>query len=134
MFDRQKAFSFSSSRNHCQRSIPSRISNTPRTGFKPAQNLSSGFLEWSCAVVISKGEQWGRVRLGLNVSSHTKKASMPRVYRWNLKMLKCPGGNFFLSWEKLLQTAANINLCSRRQQHYPKKFLYLIFRSFLSFL
>ena len=31
----------------------SRISDTPRAGFKPAQNLSSGFDESSCAAVIT---------------------------------------------------------------------------------
>ena len=40
-------------RDHCQRSSPSRISDTPRAAFEPAQNLSSGFVEWSCAVVIT---------------------------------------------------------------------------------
>ena len=49
MVDRRKAFS----RDHCQRSSPSRISDTPRAGFEPAQNLSSGFGEWSCTVVIT---------------------------------------------------------------------------------
>ena len=48
MVDPRKAFSLISSRNHCQRSYPSRISDTPRAGFEPAQNLSSGLLEWSC--------------------------------------------------------------------------------------
>ena len=42
-----------SSRDHCHRSSPSRISDTPRAGFEPAQNLSSGLVEWSCAVVIT---------------------------------------------------------------------------------
>ena len=42
-----------SSRDHCQRSSPSQISDTPRAGFEPAQNLSSGFIERSCAVVIT---------------------------------------------------------------------------------
>ena len=51
--DRPKAFSLISSRDHCQRSSPSRISDTPRAGFEPAQNLSSGLVEWSCAVVIT---------------------------------------------------------------------------------
>ena len=32
MVDRQKAFSLISSRDHCQRSSPSRISDTPRAG------------------------------------------------------------------------------------------------------
>ena len=53
MVDRRKAFSLISSRDHCQRSSPSWISDTPRAGFEPAQNLSSGFVEWSCAVVIT---------------------------------------------------------------------------------
>ena len=34
--DRQKAFSFIPSRDHCQRSSPSRISGTLRAGFEPA--------------------------------------------------------------------------------------------------
>ena len=53
MVDRRKAFSLIFSRDHCQRSSPSRISDTPRAGFEPAQNLSSGFDEWSCSVVIT---------------------------------------------------------------------------------
>ena len=53
MVDRRKAFSLISSLDHCQRSSPSRISNTLRAGFQPAQNLSSGFVEGSCAVVIT---------------------------------------------------------------------------------
>ena len=39
MVDRRKAFSLISSREHCQRSSPSRISDTPRAGFEPAHNL-----------------------------------------------------------------------------------------------
>ena len=54
MVDRRKAFSLISSRDHCQRSSPSRISNTPRAGFEPAENLSLGFIEWSCSVVITQ--------------------------------------------------------------------------------
>ena len=42
-----------SSGDHCQRSSPSRIPDTPQVGFEPAQNLSSGFDEYSCAVVIT---------------------------------------------------------------------------------
>ena len=47
MVDWRKAFSLISSRDHCQRSSPSRISDMPQAGFGPAQNLSSGLLEWS---------------------------------------------------------------------------------------
>ena len=50
--DRRKAFSLISNWDHCQRSSPLSISDTPRAGFDPAQNLSSGLLDWSCAVVI----------------------------------------------------------------------------------
>ena len=53
MVDRRKAFTLISSRDHCQWSSPSRISGTSRVGFEPAQNLSSGFLELSCAAVIT---------------------------------------------------------------------------------
>ena len=54
MFDWWKAFSLISSRDHCQRSSQSQISNMPRAGFEPVQNLSSGLVEWSCAVVIKE--------------------------------------------------------------------------------
>ena len=57
MVDRRKAFSLISSRDHCQRSSPSRIVDTLRAGFEFAQNLSSGFVEWSCAVVITTTPQ-----------------------------------------------------------------------------
>ena len=45
MVDRRKEFSLISSRDHCQRSSPPRITNTPRVGFEPAQNLSSSAVE-----------------------------------------------------------------------------------------
>ena len=44
MVDRGKAFSLISSRDHCQRSWPSRIFDTPRAGFESAQNQSSGLV------------------------------------------------------------------------------------------
>ena len=54
-----KALSLISSREYCQRSSPSRISNTQRAGFEPA---SSGFVEWSCASSdnhYTKSKSWG---------------------------------------------------------------------------
>ena len=54
MVDRRNAFSLISSRNHCQRSPPLQISDTRREGFEPAENLNSGLIEQSCAVVIMK--------------------------------------------------------------------------------
>ena len=53
MVDRWKAYNLISSRDHCQRSSPSRTSDTERARFEPAQNLSSGFVEWSCAAVLT---------------------------------------------------------------------------------
>ena len=44
MVELRKVFSLISSRNHCQRSSPSQILDTPRAGFQPVQNLSSGFV------------------------------------------------------------------------------------------
>ena len=57
MVDRRKAFSLISNRGHCQRSSPSRNSDMPRAGLEPAQNLDSGFVEWSWAVVITTTPQ-----------------------------------------------------------------------------
>ena len=52
MGDQRKAFGLISSRDHCERSLPSRISDTPRAGFEPAQNLSSGLVECYLAQAI----------------------------------------------------------------------------------
>ena len=70
MVDRRKAFSLISGRGHWQRSSPSRISDTPRAEFEPARILSSGLVEWSCAVVITttprrhqqKKSLWGKIK------------------------------------------------------------------------
>ena len=45
--DQQKVLSLIFSRDQFQKSSPSRISDTPRAGFEPTQNLSSGFVEKS---------------------------------------------------------------------------------------
>ena len=45
MVDGRKSFSLISSRDHRQRSLPSRISDMPRARFGPEQNLSSGLVE-----------------------------------------------------------------------------------------
>ena len=51
--DRRKALSFIFSQDHCQRYSLSQISDTPKAVFEPAHNLSSDFIEWSCAIVIT---------------------------------------------------------------------------------
>ena len=53
MVDQRKMICLFSSRDHCQRFWPSRIFDTPQTGFEPVQNLRSGLVEWSCAVAIT---------------------------------------------------------------------------------
>ena len=50
---RQKTFCLISSRDHCQRSSPLHISNTPGAGFDTAWNLSLTFFEWRFAVVAT---------------------------------------------------------------------------------
>ena len=57
MVDQWKAFSHISSQDHCQRSSPSKITDMLQAGFEPAQKLSSGFVEWSCVVVITTTHQ-----------------------------------------------------------------------------
>ena len=53
MVDQRKAFSLISSRDHCLGSSPLGIFDMPQARFEPAQNLSSDFVELSCAVVIT---------------------------------------------------------------------------------
>ena len=43
MVDHGMAFSLISSRDHCQGSSPSRISDMPQAVFEPAHNVSSSF-------------------------------------------------------------------------------------------
>ena len=57
MGDQQKACGLIFSRDHSQKSSPSRISNTPLAGFEPTQNLSSGLFEWNSAVVLTTSPQ-----------------------------------------------------------------------------
>ena len=49
----KKAISLISSRDHCLRSSPSRISEMPQAEHEPAQNLISGFVELSFPVRIT---------------------------------------------------------------------------------
>ena len=42
---------------NCQRSAPLQIFNMLQAGFEPVENLSSGLVEWSCAVVINTTPQ-----------------------------------------------------------------------------
>ena len=45
-----------SSLDHCQRFSPSRISDTPRAGFEPVQNLSSDLVEKTCVNFTSRSK------------------------------------------------------------------------------
>ena len=66
MIDRQKAFSLISNLNHCQKSSPSRISDTPRDALQPAQNLS--FAEWGAVVITTtpRRKMWDLVTVDWN--------------------------------------------------------------------
>ena len=52
MVDQQKTIRLISRRDHCQKFSPSQISDTAR-GFELTQNLSLGFGESGCAIVIA---------------------------------------------------------------------------------
>ena len=86
MVDRRKAFSLISSRDHCQRSSPSRISNTPRAGFEPAQNLSSGIVQRSCTVVITTNPFSVGRTAALHHKCSPKCSGKPPGYHPNLKV------------------------------------------------
>ena len=77
MVDQQKEFSLISSRDHCQGSSPSQISDTPPAGFEPAQNLSSGLVEWSCAIVITTTPRCIKGR------RESRQAAEPNQYFWH---------------------------------------------------
>ena len=115
MVDRRKAFSLISSRDHCQRSSPSRISDMPRAGFEPAQGLSSGLLEWSCAVVITTKPR----RHKLLWMGFKNKENSARSYNYLKEVLDYIGelvpngvkGEILEDWYKvLLKVACVINL------------------------
>ena len=63
LVDWRKVFTLVSNRVYCQRSSPSWISDKLRAVLKPAQNLNSGFVEWSCAVVITTTTRHHRILL-----------------------------------------------------------------------
>ena len=69
MVGRTKGVSLISSRNHCQRSTPLRISNMTRAGFESAQNLSQNFVERSCALVITTSP-WRHLDLRIKCLSY----------------------------------------------------------------
>ena len=53
MGEQWKASSLISNHDYCQRPSPLQICGTPRAGFEPTQNLSSGLVDWTCEVVIT---------------------------------------------------------------------------------
>ena len=53
MVNQRGALSIISRRDHCQRFSTLQIAGMPGAGFEPAENLSLGFVEWSCALMIT---------------------------------------------------------------------------------
>ena len=82
--DWRKVFSLISSRDHCLRLSPSRISNTPRTGFETARNLNPGLVERSCVVAITT-TPWDKWSLLFNKFStfNTSIESFQTIYQTN---------------------------------------------------
>ena len=94
MVDRRKAFSLISSRDHCQRSLPLRISDTPQAGFQPAQNLSLGFFEWSCTAVITTTPRRHIVNV-IDIFQNNNKSKKVRLIHKDYFHLPCPIYSFF---------------------------------------
>ena len=69
MAEWQKDFGLICKWEHCHRSLPLRILDTLKEGFELVQNLSSAFVEWSCAAVITTAPQFVLWGLGLLVKS-----------------------------------------------------------------
>ena len=90
MVDRWKAFRLISSRDRCQRSSPSRISDTPRAGFEPVQDLSSGLLEWSRAVMITTTPRRQIWRLTFLLFLLVLKPVLPLYRKWISSSIKHP--------------------------------------------
>ena len=104
--DRHQVFSLVSSRDHCQRSLPLPICDTPWAGFEPAQNLSSGLFEWSCAVVITTTQQRSHHFFtdGLGISQRVNSPRRPFIAFPLLLggILKYFGDNFW-AWFPILR-------------------------------
>ena len=109
MVDRRKTFSLISSRDHCQRSSPSWISDTSRAGFEPAQSLSSGLVEWSCTVVITTTQRrqiWRESTLKTSLIIEIKKAKFFPANLQNKKREK--GVPFVITYHPILNSLNKI--------------------------
>ena len=109
MVDRRRAFSFISSRDHCQRHWPS------LAGFEPAQNLSSEFVEWSCAVVIITTPQ--RTYFQHSNSNLIMTMSFTGIYNTSHKLLR--PSQFLEKFMKILKWWKNSELCRNKLGPFP---------------
>ena len=89
-----------SSLDLCQSSSPSQISDTPRTGSEYVQNLSSDFVEWSCAVVITTTLRGQITTIAILGDFH---ASMQGWHQNNITILEGSGININTSQFSLIQ-------------------------------
>ena len=107
MVDRWKRFSLISSRDHCQRPSPSRISDTLRTGFELAQ----GLVEWNCAVVITTIPRChykiGRMTIAKLFLLHVKYFVHMRNLLWNHS--EKFRGNLYQTYQRPGNVISNIN-------------------------
>ena len=101
MVDQQNAFNHISSQDHCERSSPMQISDMLQGGFEPAQNLSSGLVEWSCAVVITTTPQCHRWLIMIVICRFLLKRFILNIMISNV-IIKCHWHNMFYGryiWE-----------------------------------
>ena len=80
----------------------SQISDTPQTGFEPAQNLNSGLVEWSCALVITTTPSltWNIASLWSYYANWWQKFSNKLKYLIFIKKTTNGGMKFGLKWIK----------------------------------
>ena len=75
--------------------FPSQISDMPQAGFEPAQKLSSGLIEWSCALAINTTPQCHQSQYVW--APHNLKTHLPKIFKMHLQF-----SSFNISFSLLL--------------------------------
>ena len=117
MVNRQKAVSLITSRDHCRRYSLSRVSDTPQAGSEPAQSLNSGFVEWTCAVVITTAP-WLHITTNYSAEVFNSLHSLRKMHAnhvsYKNNILKHRLFNFLLrEYVYLLEILISWNKCSK---------------------
>ena len=120
------------SRDHCQTFSPSQISETRRAGFEPAQNLSSDFVEGSCAVAITATSRrhTQSIKVWRTLSVYQSKHQNVWINKANLKYIKInpdfSAAKFFLLRSYIFHSSCSTDctvtqhkICGNMGFHWP---------------